>query len=288
MLSLILLLALGFTWGTSFSIAKFAMESGVTPLGYAFWQSVGPAVLISAFSLLKERQLFVFSMQRLRFYFLCGLIGICLPNLSMYFAATHVPSGILGLIVNTSPIITYVLTLLFHIERFFLPRFLGVLLGMVGVSLLFYSKVTGLGDWRWMAFTFVTPALLAVCTVYMVKARPQGVSSITLSAGMLLAAALLTAPMTFYKHEFHSLLALNTPNLIILLEIGLSSLGYILFFELLRVAGPVYYSLVGCIVALAGLFWGYFIFHEVPNWFEFGSILFILLAIFLVSQVRKK
>lgn len=286
MYSLILLLALGFTWGTSFSIAKFAMESGITPLGYAFWQSVGPALLISAIALLKERQLFVLSWQRIRFYVLCGLIGICLPNLSMYFSATHVPSGILGLIVNTSPIITYVLTLLFQIERFVFTRFAGVLLGLVGISLLFYPKVTGFGAWEWMAFAFVTPALLATCTVYMVKARPQGVSSITLSAGMLAAAALLTAPITFYNHEFHALTILNTPNLIILLEIVLSSLGYILFFELLRVAGPVYYSLVGCIVALAGLFWGYFIFQEGPNWFELGSILFILLSIFLVSRVK--
>lgn len=286
---LFLLCALGFTWGTSFSIAKFAMESGITPLGYSFWQSLGPAVLISLIAIFKDKSFFIQKREHIFFYLICGLIGICLPNVSMYFSAIHVPSGMLGLVVNTSPIITYVLSILFFIEKYDHIRFSGILLAFLGLFLLFYPKFAHMDEsFKWLIFSFVTPLMLSFCTVFMVKKRPKNISSLGLSAGMLFAATCMIAPVTLSLHQFHPLTQWNMPNAFILIEIGLSSLGYILFFELLRTAGPVYYSLVGCLVAISGLFWGYLIFHEQPKQWEWMAIGFILVAIFLVSWTSQK
>ncbi|APJ04870.1 DMT family transporter [Silvanigrella aquatica] len=283
----ILLLSLGFTWGTSFSIAKFAMESGITPLGYSFWQSFGPAVLVFLLTYIQTKSIPPFNKKHLFFYFICGLLGIALPNLTMYFSATHIPSGILGLIVNTSPIITYALTIIFLIEKFAWTRCAGIILGFLGLFILFLPKLSQFSEYQWMLFALLTPILLASCTVFMVKLRPQGTSSIALSSGMLIAASIITAPFIFLTNNFHPItFPLSTPDLFIIIEIILSSMGYILFFELLRVAGPVFYSLVGCIVALAGLFWGYVIFGEHIKLTECISIIFILIAIFLVSAKK--
>ena len=62
----------------------------------------------------------------------------------------------------------------------------------------------------------------------------------------------------------------------------------VLFFELLRVAGPVYYSLVGCIVALAGLFWGFVIFKETSSPLEWLAVTLLMGAIFMVSFVQQE
>lgn len=280
-----LLFSLGFTWGTSFSIAKFAMGNGITPLGYSFWQSLGPAILVFVFSFLQKRTLPPFNLQHITFYLICGLLGIALPNLTMYFSATHVPSGILGLIVNTSPIITYILSIFFLIEKFSWSRFLGIILGFIGLFILFYPKLSSYLEYKWMLFALLTPILLASCTLYMVKYRPQNTSSLALSSGMLIASTFLILPIVISSNSFHPILfPLSTPDLFILIEIILSSIGYVLFFELLKVAGPVFYSLVGCIVAIAGLFWGYIIFNEYIKSFEWISISFILIAIYLVSR----
>lgn len=289
MYPLFLLCALGFTWGTSFSIARFAMESGITPLGYSFWQSFGPAVLVSIIAIAKDKRFFISKMEHILFYLVCGLIGICLPNLSMYFSAVHIPSGILGLIVNTSPIITYILSILFFIEKYDHVRFSGILFSFLGLFLLFYPKIDHVDEnLKWLFFAFVTPLMLSFCTVFMVKYRPKNISSLGLSAGMLIAATCMITPVTFAMHQFHPISEINLPNFFILLEIILSSIGYILFFELLKVAGPVYYSLVGCIVSLSGLFWGYSIFHEQPKKLEWIAIVFIVVAIFLVSNFKAK
>lgn len=285
--SIFLLFSLGFTWGTSFSIAKFAMGNGITPLGYSFWQSLGPAILVFIFSILQKRSFLPFDKQHLFFYFICGLLGISLPNLTMYFSATHVPSGILGLIVNTSPIITYILSIIFFIEKFAWSRFSGILLGFLGLFVLFYPKISLYLEYKWMLFSLLTPFLLASCTVFMVKYRPKETTSLALSSGMLLASTILILPIVLVSNSFHPItFPLSTPDLFILIEIVLSSIGYVLFFELLKIAGPVFYSLVGCIVAMSGLFWGYIIFDESIKMYEWIAILLILVAIYLVSKKK--
>src|SRR3990167_10881015 len=98
--SLLTLILLGSIWGTGYSIARFAMTNGVPPLGYSFWQSVGPALIIGLLALFRHPSKPDLSFLRLRYYFICGLMGIALPNTIMYFAAPHLPAGILAMMVN--------------------------------------------------------------------------------------------------------------------------------------------------------------------------------------------
>lgn len=286
---LILLLCLGLTWGTSFSIARFAMGSGITPLGYLFWQTVGPACLLFLLIFFIQKRPFTFKFNQLTFYVLTGLFGILLPNYFMFVSAIHGPSGILGLIVNTSPIITYILSLIFMIERFQFRRFYGVLFAFLGLYILFAPKANFAANLNsyWVFFAFLTPLFLALCTIFIVKFKPKSTNSLELACGMLIAASVIIIPLTFFRGAFHPLTALTIPNFIILLEIALSSLGFVLFFELLRVSGPVYYSLVSCLVALSGLGWGYLVFHETLMGTEVIAILLIVFSIYLVGNSQK-
>src|SRR5437870_3124623 len=104
------LIALGVIWGTGYSIARFAMTNGVPPLGYSFWQSLGPAVIIGLIAFWSNKTV-AFSAAKIRFYLICGLTGIAIPNTSMYFAASHLPASILAMLVNTVPIIAYPMAL---------------------------------------------------------------------------------------------------------------------------------------------------------------------------------
>jgi len=49
-----LLILLGVLWGSGYSLARYATTHGVAPLGYAFWQSLGPALLLSLYILFKR------------------------------------------------------------------------------------------------------------------------------------------------------------------------------------------------------------------------------------------
>ena len=104
---------------------------------------------------------------------------------------------------------------------------------------------------------------------------------------MLIAASLILTPLVFAAHQFHPIsIPLKTVDWIILLEIFLSSIGYIILLELIKLAGPVYYSLVGGVVALTGLFWGWLIFAEKLTVWSALSVCCILLALVLMVRFQ--
>ncbi len=289
-LSLILLISLGIIWGTGYSIARFAMTNGVHPFGYSFWQSLGPAIIVSFLNLVRQPGIH-FSVKRAQFYFICGLTGIVIPNTAMYFAAPHLPAGIMAMIVNTVPIVAYPMALLAGLEIFNWQRMIGIMIGFAGLMLIIIpqSSLPSPDLAPWVLSTLITPLSFAFCSIYISRCKPANTDSLSLSSGMLIASSLLLMPLVLFTHSFYMFhFPLTTPDGIIMLEIILSSIGYLLFFQLLRLAGPVYYSLVDTVVVLTGVFWGYVIFAEHLNKWTTMAVLLILCALLLVTSQQRK
>lgn len=288
--SLSLLILLGMIWGTGYSIARFAMTNGVPPLGYSFWQSLGPALVIGAISLYQTRSI-TMSASRARFYLVTGLTGIVIPNTTMYFAAPHLPAGILAMIVNTVPIIAYPMALIARLEKFNFERMAGIFLALAGLMLIILPE-TSLPSpdmVPWALSTLLTPLSFAFCSIYIARCRPANSDSLTLSAGMLTFSTVMLLPLVIMSDSFYTFhLPLTMPDWVVLLEIVLSSMGYILFFQLIKIAGPVYYSLVDTIVVMTGLFWGRVIFDERLNAWTLAAVFLIVLALLLVTRHQRK
>lgn len=288
--SLFLLILLGTIWGTGYSIARFAMTNDVPPLGYSFWQSLGPAVVISVLTLFYDKRM-TFSVSRMRFYLITGLTGIALPNTSMYFAAQHLPAGILAMIVNTVPVFAYPMALVVGLEKFHLERMAGILCALGGLMLIILPKTSlpSTDMVPWVLATIITPLSFAFCSIYIARYRPAGSDSLMLSAGMLIFSSLMLLPLVVARHSFYFFhWPLTLPDGVILLEILLSSIGYVLFFQLIKVAGPVYYSLVDTVVVITGLFWGRVIFGEHLNQWTLPAVLCIILALLLVTRHQRR
>lgn len=290
LLGLLLLVLLGFIWGTGYSIARFAMTNGVPPLGYSFWQSLGPALIIWLISSTTTSPVKI-DAAHTRYYLICGLTGVVIPNTSMYFAAPHLPAGILAMIVNTVPIVAYPLALLTRLETFHWQRMTGIILALCGLMLLIIPKSSlPTPDMiPWVLATLITPISFAVCSIYIARYQPADTNSLSSSAGMLLFSTLLLLPLVLMSGNFYvPHFPFNIPDYIILLEILLSSAGYVLFFQLVKIAGPVYYSLVDSIVVLTGIFWGFIIFNEHLNQWTGMSLCLILFALLLVTRQQGK
>lgn len=285
-----LLLALGTLWSLGFSIARYCTTHGISPLGYAFWQSLGPAILLTLLCRALRVPLFnVRTKNIFIFYLLSSLIGIAIPNANMYFAAQQLPSGILAVIINISPILTYLLALAFKEESFQPRRLLGVLCAVAGIVLIARpsGEITA-AMVPWLLSALLTPISFAICAVFVAKYRPQGSSSLGLAAGMLWGSTFWLAPMVFLGGHFYALhLTITHVQALLMLEILFSSIGYWLFFQLLKNAGAVYYSLVGGVVAIAGLLWGKLFFSEQLNAVQFFCVLLIIIGIFLVNWRKK-
>ncbi|MES2203712.1 MAG: DMT family transporter [Pseudomonadota bacterium] len=277
------LIMLGAIWSLGFSIARYCTTHGVHPLGYAFWQSLGPAVLLTILCkclripIFTHRSYFVF-------YLFASLVGIAIPNANMYFAASQLPSGILAVIINVSPIMTYLLALAFKEESFDTQRFMGVICAVLGIIIMIKPS----GDITaamipWLLSALLTPISFALCAVFVAKYRPANSHSLGLAAGMLWGSTLWLLPVVFLGHHFYALNhGFSVTEKLLLAEVLLSSAGYWLFFQLLKNAGPVYYSLVGGIVSIAGLLWGKVLFGEILTSLQMVGVAGIVLGIMLV------
>lgn len=287
-LAIFLLVLLGIIWGSGYSIAHYAMTHGVPPLGYSFWQSLGPAIVLLILCLIKEGRLAI-APRYIRYYLIAGLLGIVLPNTNMYFAAAHLPAGILAVIVNTVPIMMYPLALAARQEKFQWGRLLGVLVGVIGIFMIVGGKwsTPNVHTMKWALITLLSPLFFATCALYSVHDRPEKSSSLALATGMLICSAVVLTPLVIDTHEFYPLNSLSLPNLAVMLEIVLSSIGYVILFQLLKIAGAVYYSLVGGVVAITGLFWGWLLFSETLHPWTLIAAFLIISAIIIVSLLQK-
>lgn len=289
--NLSLLLLLGLIWGSGYVISKYCVTHGVMPLGYAFWQSLGPAIALIIIGIFRKVPSIRFEKKYLGYYLVCGILGIAIPNTLIYFTAQHLPAGIIGVVVNVVPILVYPIALLCKQEIFKGWRILGVLLGIIGVMMIVipHTNFTTDAGIPWIILILLTPICFACCAVFIAMYRPVPSDSLGLSTGMLIVSSLVLTPIVFSQHAFYGFQwPFTIPNDLIVLETILSTTGYVIFFLLIKRAGPVYYSLVSGVVALTSLFWGWIIFHETLNLLTTFAVVLILMAIGIMTWVSHR
>ena len=98
---------MGVAWGLSFSLAKLATADGTTPLGIAFWQSLSAGLLLLVYVYLRRRRLSM-AWPAIKLYIIVALLGTTIPSVCFYYAAAHVPAGVLAITVTLVPILTWV------------------------------------------------------------------------------------------------------------------------------------------------------------------------------------
>ncbi|MCF6765595.1 DMT family transporter [Thiotrichales bacterium 19S3-7] len=289
-LSVGLLLLLGTLWGSGYTIARYCMTHGVHPLGYGFWQSLGPMIFLILIVLIGKIP-FSLKPNYVRYYITCGILGIVIPNTVMYFSAAHIPSGILTVLINTVPILTFPLAILFALDTFSLKRFIAVFIGFIGIILTIISNLSlpSLHDIPWTVIALIAPISFALCAIWIAAFRPIPSSSLSLSLGMLITSSICLTPITLGLGKFYPMtFPLDTNDWLILLEIILSSTGYIVLFILIRIAGPIYYSLVGGVASIIGLMWGKVFFNEALNLYSWLGVLCILSAILFLTFLLRR
>ena len=289
-LPLLLLLFLGSLWGMTFSVAKLAMQDGFHPVQYAFWQCGGAGLILALIAVLKgerfrpSRALIVFGLT-------VALIGIALPNVNFYFVLPHMPAGLAAVIITTAPLATYVGALLLGMEQRSRRRLLGILVGFSGGMIL---VLPGAGlpagtEVVWVLAGFLTPLLYASSGLYTARQRPAGASSLLLAVLMTLSAALWLLPGALLVGPLRIPLPPDsTGDWAVLVQIAVTTVAYVIFFELMRIGGPVFFSQVGYVVTITGIVWGSLLFGETHGFGLYLATAIVFLGLILVNQQPKR
>ena len=280
----ILVLLCGLIWGMNFSLARLVIESGAHPVGITFWQAFGGGLVLWAYCRMAGREIPV-SRAAFMHATVIALCGTALPSTIYYYAAAHLPAGVLAITVALVPMATYALAWTLGLEKMGVWRLLGIVLGFLSVVLLMSpgAELPGAGAGGWLLLALVSVLCYAVEDVY-VDARARGMDLIGLLALSLFIAALIVAPLMYTQNAFYAFAwPPNQIDLAVVAIIFVCSVAYVLFFIAIQIAGAVFASLVGYTITLAGVFWGIVFFAERHTLWVWAALALMLLGLGLVT-----
>lgn len=283
---LALLLSFGLIMGCMMPLAKMAAAQGVPPAAYAFWQALGGGGLILALCRLQGR-LPPLAPRHLCYYAVSGLTAIAFPNALMFAIVPRLGAGLASVVYAFPALMTFALAVAFGMERPQLRRAAGIGLGLAGTLLILLPRgsLPDPSQGGWMLLALLAPMSLAIGNIYRSRYWPPGTPPQALAAGMLLGAALLLVPVMPVMGGFYlPFTGAAAATAIIMTQILVTAVGYLLFFELQRIAGPVYLSQVGYVMTTAGLIFAMVIFGESYSLWVWGAVALVFLGVAVTNS----
>ena len=263
-LAVVYLLAAGALYGLLFSVNKIATTNGVPGLAYAFWQTLG-AGLILWLGCVATRTPVGLSPAHLRFYVICGAVGISIPVSLLAHVAPKLPASLVVMVTSLSPPCTYLMAMSLRMERFRLLSTGGVLLGLAGVLILVVPGVTlpSLAEASWLILALLAPVCFAAFNILGTLLWPPKGQSLALACGVQMGATVVLLPVMLGTGETYLFPGpLLAGDLAILGATIIAALVWYFAFEILRRAGPLFLSQLGYIIVLTGFGSGAAIFGE--------------------------
>ena len=282
------LLAMGLSWGLSFSLARVAAVGGVHPLSLTFYEAAVAGVILVAVSFVGRRRIPV-TRALVPYYLASGLLGMVLPAAIFFYAAAHVPAGILAITLAVIPMVTFVASALLRLESFALGRGAGVLLGAIAIVLLVgpQQSLPDPAQLPWVLFALLAAACYAAFNVMLALWKPRGATPDAATLGMFVAAALIMSPVLYATGTFVPFGWPWTEVEWAMLGLGIiNAVSYSLFIRLVESAGPVFTSQTANLVTLFGVLWGIVIFGEQHSAWVWLSLATMMLALSLVAPRR--
>jgi len=288
--ALALLAGLGLIWGLTGTVTKIALEAGVPPLAYGFWQCVLAGTVLFAICAVRG-SLPPFDRPHLRYYVVCGAVGLVGPSTVMYLALRHIPAGLYAMIITSTPILTYLAALAVRQERFDGWRGGGLALGFVGALLILLPRgsLPEPAMAVWVALAFLTPLGYALNAVFAAGTMPRETDALALAAGMVVFGVAGFGVASAATGSFYVPWPPGAPGAWAVWWHGIASaIAYVLYFSIIRAAGAVYLSQVGYIVVAIGVASGMAILDERHSVWVWAAFAVMLLGLTLVDLGQRR
>lgn len=282
LLPLFLVVIAGLIYPLVFSFAKLAADAGTPPLGFVLWHLVFAGIGLSALALMR-REWPRWSFAHVRSYVALGTLGIVGPISLLTFLTSKLPAGLVSLVVVLSPLLTYLFAMMFRLDRLRLLSLVGIMTGLAGVLLVTVPKVSlPTPDMvGWLLLAFLAPVFFGMTNVTASLLRPPAASSVAMATGMVLTTVVMMAILALATGQAY---ALPGPWPALPTAIGTAVINaafYVAFFEIVRMAGPVFFAQFNYLVVLAGFGWGALFFGESHSAYVWGAAALMLIGLAL-------
>jgi drug/metabolite transporter (DMT)-like permease len=205
-----------------------------------------------------------------------------------YTGLQSVSAGLGGLIVSANPVFTAALAALLLGEGMTWRKASGLLLGIIGVTLIVWHRLSvGTDSLHGILFTLASLASIVVGTILFKLLAPKG--SLWIGNGVQnLAAGIVLTPVALTFADVHAIDV--TPGLIgafAFLVLGGSILAYWLWFHLLKVCGATAASAYHFLMPPLGMLFAFIVLGEHVEMRDLLGIIPVALGIYLVTRPAK-
>jgi drug/metabolite transporter (DMT)-like permease len=240
----LLLLALASIWGASYMFIKIGLRD-LSPAMVAFCRiALAAAVLmpIAAFqgALTPLRK-------RLAALVVLGAVQVAGPFLLISLAERSIASGLAGILVATTPLFTALVAVrIDHEERSEGMRLAGVVLGIVGVVVLFAGDLTGSRDAVLGGLAVVLASIGYSIGSFILKRSLPGAPPLGIVAGVMSASTVLLLPAAIATLPADAP-AVGPLAAVVALGVLGTGIAFVIFYSLIGTIGPARSMLVSYI-----------------------------------------
>ena len=286
---LLLLLFLGTSWGLYFSLLKIAVLSGISYVGILTLTTVGVALGMSAIAWLRGRRP-EWSRRHLVFYGVCALSGYLLPMVIELWVIAHMPAGVLTLIVSMAPLATLLLAWLVKTDTVNAMRVGGISIGAFAIFAILLPDSNRAGEvgLQWLLLATLVPFCYAVHHNFTARYWPAGSDSYQVACGEAIVAGLLLLMFSGFHWQWQDVQEFNRGHAAILVMAAIALIDIYIYFELIRIKGPIYTSNANFVMVVSGVAWGMLIFAERPSPMMWLSALLLIASLYLVGRGDRK
>lgn len=242
-----LLVASSFVFASKVMVAKAALSTGILPFQLGFLGNLGAGAVLLVLVVISGERIPT-SAKHVALYAMLAIVSFAAPTVLSFAVVDRVGPAYTSTAYSLSPLLTMSFAAGLGIERLYLRRVLGILIGFCGMVALVQQQVALIDadQTLWVVLGLLIPVFAAMGNVIRTKFWPPGTSALAFACATLLMSSvfilgLAPAFETVGEWEFSR----SSQWGWIVGMIAVAAMSYVLNFQLQKVAGPVIFSQIG-------------------------------------------
>jgi drug/metabolite transporter (DMT)-like permease len=281
-----LLILLGLIWGSSFLNIKIASYT-YEPFTLALTRVIFASIPLIALCFYKNIKIMAFS-NEWKNYALIGVCNIVFPFVLIAIGTREVDSYLAAILMSSTPISGSILAHFFtKNEKITLLKSIGILIGFVGVLILFLDDlIINKNNLIYAVIILCGSTFYSIGGILTIKIKNKGNENVTTST-IIWSIIFLTPLSLLLENPLNSSPSLESTLSLVYLGFIATGAAWLLRFRILAVNGLVFQTQVAYIIPLVGVFLGYFIMNESISWKVLFSLFLITTGIYIVKKNNK-
>jgi drug/metabolite transporter (DMT)-like permease len=279
-----LFIVLAFIWGSSFILMKEGMRY------LSFFQVASLRIVASGLVLLPLtiKAFKKIPAKKIHWVFFSGALGSMIPSYLFCMAEMRIDSSLAGALNSLTPIFVIINGALFFNLKTSMQKIIGIAIAFLGCIVLFFSQASNINlSNGGFTLLIVIATFCYGMNVNLVQRHLKEIPSLEIvSMAMFLNAipALIILIFSgYFKLDFHKTGVISSTGYAAILGIASTAIANIMFYVLIKKAGPVFSAMVTYGIPFVAMIWG-LLYGEKIGPFQIFGLCVILIGVYYANR----